>query len=196
MVVYVREARDVPDGPFVIAWGDDEMLCYRFDVIRLWTIPQERVLATEHYRLWPLAGLMVGVTGESTLAIAEQIARAPVPLYERGELASVLALLTSRRLSVDFLQRLLRRNRMLDELLKESPLAELWKEEAKGEGKREGKRELAREALEGRFGALPLDVVAAVQRADEATIRALVRHLSTDTMEQVRERLGLSQRPS
>lgn len=183
VVVYVREARNVPDGPFIIAWGDDETLRYRFDVVRLWTIPRERVLATEHYGLWPLAALMADVTEETMLATAEQIARAPAPLHERSDLAGVLALLASRRLSADVVQQLLRRNRMLDELIAESPLAELWKEQAK--------RELARDALEGRFGSLPEDIVAAVQEADEATVRALVRHISTDTMEQVRERLGL-----
>jgi len=53
-------------------------------------------------------------------------------------------------------------------------------------------RRMARIALEGRFGPLSDDLLAALQKADEATLRELVGHVSTETPEQVRARLGLS----
>ena len=108
---------------------------------------------------------------------------------------------------------------MLDDLLRESGVAALWREEGKQEGLREGelrgelrgklegelkgklegelrgklegKRELARLALEARFGALSADIVSALQTVDEATLVATVTHLATDTPEQARVRLGL-----
>lgn len=98
---------------------------------------------------------------------------------------------------------------MIEDLWKESSLAgaleELAQErgEAKGraegeargrtEGMRQGMRQLAQVALEGRFGTVDEDVQAALQAADETTLRLLVAHLSTDTIEHVRARLGLSQ---
>lgn len=80
---------------------------------------------------------------------------------------------------------------MIEELLRESSAAEYFRREGREEGQREGARAMALEALEGRFGALPEDAVAAVQRADEATLRAIMRHLATESWAQVRERLGL-----
>ncbi len=66
--------------------------------------------------------------------------------------------------------------------------------EAKGEAKGEATatREMARLALEGRYGALSDDLVTALASADPAACRAIVAHLTTDTLEQVRERLELT----
>ena len=77
---------------------------------------------------------------------------------------------------------------MIDDLIKESGLADEWI----AEGERRMARRMARIALEGRFGPLSDDLLAALQKADEATLRELVGHVSTETPEQVRARLGLS----
>jgi hypothetical protein len=52
--------------------------------------------------------------------------------------------------------------------------------------------EMAQAALEGRFGTLSEDLIAALGSADEATLRAVVMHVSTDSLEQVKSRLALS----
>ncbi len=65
--------------------------------------------------------------------------------------------------------------------------------EGRTQGRGEGMRQLAQIALEGRFGTVDEDVQAALGTADETTLRLLVAHLSTDTIEYVRARLGLSQ---
>ncbi len=57
--------------------------------------------------------------------------------------------------------------------------------------KAEGMREMAQVALEGRLGTLSAEVLAALERADEATLKAIVAHISTDTPEQIQVRLGL-----
>jgi hypothetical protein len=59
------------------------------------------------------------------------------------------------------------------------------------EGKAEGERLMLQVALEGRFGQLPEDMVAALRTADEATLQGVAAHLSAETVEQVRARLGL-----
>ena len=53
-------------------------------------------------------------------------------------------------------------------------------------------REMAQLALEGRFGTLDEEMLAALRAADEAMLKALVAHITSDTPEQIRARLGLS----
>jgi hypothetical protein len=80
-----------------------------------------------------------------------------------------------------------RRNIMLGDLWKESRLAgaleDRWREEAMGE--------MLQVVLESRFGPLSDDIVAALRRTDEATLRAIGAHIMSETLEQVRSRLGL-----
>jgi hypothetical protein len=59
------------------------------------------------------------------------------------------------------------------------------------EGKTEGARRMARLALEGRFGPLAEDMLAALRSADEITLTAVASHLTSDALQQVQARLGL-----
>lgn len=89
---------------------------------------------------------------------------------------------------------------MIHDIWKESSFAEAAYEifhdelvaKGKAEGKSEGERELARVALEGRFGALSEDVLAALAHADQETCRDIVAHLTTDTLNEARAQLGLT----
>lgn len=192
VVVFLRKARATPTSPFVIAWEQQESLRYTFDVLRLWEIPQERVLATSEYTLWPLTSLMAGVTAATTVRVAERIATSPAPRQERSDLIGLLVglapPLSSRRTLLDQL----RRNPMIDELLRESGIIQEFIEQ----GRTEGEREMALVALEGRFGPLSEDVRAAVatanEAANEAALRELMAHLTTASLEQVRARLNLA----
>ena len=84
----------------------------------------------------------------------------------------------------------------MNDLLKESGFteiaAELLAPRYRAEGMRDMAREMAREALIGRFGALSPDVLAAVNAADEETLKTIVGQVSTISLEEVRARLGLS----
>jgi len=46
--------------------------------------------------------------------------------------------------------------------------------------------------LESRFGPLSEDIVAALRTTDEATLRAIGERIMTDTLDEVRGRLGLA----
>ncbi len=74
------------------------------------------------------------------------------------------------------------------DFMKESPLYPILTKEARVDGE----REMAQIALEGRFKTVSEDVLTALKSADEATLRAIVANISTDTLEQIRARLGLS----
>lgn len=138
--------------------------------------------------MWPLAGLAADVTVDSTIAVAERIAQAALPLAERSELLGALALLAGLQIPRSAVLTALRRSLMLQDIIRESTFAQDLIEE----GQHEMARERARLALQGRYGPLADELVAAVNAADDATLRALVEHLTTDAMSDVRARLGLT----
>lgn len=183
IVVFLQPAKTLPESPFVIAWGAHQALRYDYDVVQLWEIPAERVLASAAPNLWPLAAVMGNPSVEDAVRVAERIASAPVSEQERGELTSLLVALADLRLAHGQLLEALRRHPVIDEIIRQSALAE--------EFLAEGERRLARAALEGRFGPLSEDIVAALKTADEATLIQLVAQLSTLTLEQARGLLGL-----
>ncbi|MGH2514439.1 MAG: hypothetical protein ACRDHP_02180, partial [Ktedonobacterales bacterium] len=118
VVVFLRKAT-VPTSPFVIPWEEhDESLRYRFVVVRLWEVSQEQVLVTDDYDLWPLAALMAGATVETTVALAERLATIPAPQQERSDLIGLLVGLAGVNLAHDILLSTLRRNPVIDDLLK------------------------------------------------------------------------------
>jgi hypothetical protein len=73
---------------------------------------------------------------------------------------------------------------MIEDMLREAGVIQGWIDE--------GKHQMLREVLEGRFGTLSEDLIAALGTADEATLRAVVMHVGTVSLEQVKARLGLS----
>jgi hypothetical protein len=164
-------------------------LQFSFEIIRLWEQQPEVVLETDHYGLWPLAVLMgQNVTAESTFAVAEKIAQAPVSRQEKSHLIGLLGVLVGMRLPTAELVKALERNHMIEEIWKESSFAEAVTEISR----KEMARRMAQLALEGRFGTLSDDILAALKTTDEATLEAIVAHITSDTPEQVRARLGLS----
>ncbi len=189
LVVYLRRASSIPASPFVIPWEEQRpSLRYDYHVVRLWELPQELVLSTATYDLWPLASLMAGVSVETTVAVAERLVAAPVPRQERTDLIGLLAGLATVYVPYEALLAVLRSNGMIDDLLRETGFAQAFIEE----GERNMARRMALAVLEGRFGPLGDDLRAAVNAADVTTLQDLAAHVATETLEQVRARLGLS----
>jgi len=58
LVVYLRPGRTVPKSPFVVDWMGQPSLRYDYDVLKIWEVTFERVLAVDDPAIWPLAGLM------------------------------------------------------------------------------------------------------------------------------------------
>lgn len=161
-----------------------ERLRYAYDVIRLWEIPADRILASANVALWPLAGLLAGASVDSTIGVARQIVSAPLPRAEQSELTELLITLASVRLPRRQLLSAARRYPMIDEIIRESGLAEEFREE--------GMRDILRSVLEGRHGPLSQDIVAALNAADAERLREIARHAGTDSLDELRARLGLA----
>jgi len=76
---------------------------------------------------------------------------------------------------------------MIDDLLRHSSVAELFREE----GMREGMRDSVRRVMETRFGALDAATAEAIGAASDDDLNDLVTLSAIGTLEQVRARLGL-----
>jgi len=150
--------------------------------------------------VWPLAMLMAGATAETLATVAERIAGAALPRNEREELTGLLVVLAGLRLTRPVVEQVLGRSPMIRDLLSESSIVELWREEGEAKGKAEGEargeakgqRAMAQAVLESRFGPLDAAEAAALQAADEPALRALAAHLATASREQIRARLGVA----
>ena len=83
-------------------------------------------------------------------------------------------------------------NELSTEILQEFPFFRDMMTEAEAKGKAEGLREAASLGLENRVGTLSEDVQAALGQADEQTIKAILAHIASDSLEQLYARLGLN----
>ncbi len=206
IVIFLRPARQIPVSPFGWDWNTREVLRYHYESIRLWELSAEDLLATAFYEVWPFAALMSQhVTLEYEIELAERVAQAPVKREQLGDILRRLVILAGVRLSKSDSQKLAERiNAMMgEEILKESTyiqaLIEKWEPiilaQKEAEGKAEGEREMAhrmaKRALESKFGMLSADMLAALEAANQETLEDLVAHISSDTLEQARSRLGL-----
>jgi hypothetical protein len=148
---------------------------------------------------------MAGATVETTMQVAERIASAPAPLEERRELTGMLVTLAGMRLPPQALLDMVRRNPMINEWVRESGVVEVFIKEGllRGieqglqqgieQGRNQGLRKSARLILQGRFTTLDQALLAASDRADEATLEQVLLHAATDTLEELQVRLGLEQ---
>jgi hypothetical protein len=176
-------------------WKGDASLQSDFEVVKLWEIPPERVLETSNYDLWPLASLMGEASVARVVAIAERIStETPLPPGERSELTGLLVVLAELRLRRRTVIQALRRNPMIDELVRNSSLFEEAMAEGEAKGKAEGERRIVSLVLEARFGPLSDDLRSAIQSADETTLTVIGQHAATETLEELRARLGLQER--
>lgn len=76
-------------------------------------------MVTGRYALRPLAGLLKGMTTATTLDIAERLVRLTLLKQERDDQIGMLLALAGIHIDARRLIETLRRNSMLDELLKE-----------------------------------------------------------------------------
>ncbi len=203
VVIFLRPATQVPTPPFGWDWDTREALRYHYESIRLWELSAEQLLETTFYDIWPFAALMHRqVTLEYEIELAKRLAQAPVEREHLGDIMRRFGILAGVRLSKSESKKLTERiNAMMsEEILKESTyiqaLIEKWepvilaKKEAEGEAK--GMHKMAQKTLEGKFGTLSDDLLTALEAASPETLEDIVAHISTDTLEQARERLGLS----
>jgi predicted transposase YdaD len=143
----------------------------------------------KHQPLCALAvGRIDGAGDAGTVAIAEQIAQAPLSRHEQSELTGLLVVLAGARTDRNLILHLLRRHDVIEDIIKESSFYEVVLEEGIEQGIEKGiekgqlkaMRQLAQDALSARFGALD---EALVQRIGQLTDTELLRHLILDVVQ-------------
>lgn len=220
LVVFLRPARTIPEARYGWSALGTPTLTFTYDQLRLWEVPQERLLQTDVYDLYPLAGLLKDASTDTLVEVADRLAAAPLPPDTRDTLTRSLVLLAGVRFPRDLISEVMRRKRMIENLWEESSLGAALEQlaeergEARGEargveigeargveigeargveiGEARTRRDLARVALEGRFGALSDEMLAAIDSANAATLTAVIAHVGVDTLAQARARLGLA----
>jgi predicted transposase YdaD len=133
-------------------------------------------------------------TPEQAATLAREQAAGP----DAGDLVSLLAVFMARFHGDTAARELVRRIFMSTELLDESPLYQAWQREWRevgwNEGREQGReaalREAARTTLAGRFGALDESLMTAINAAPETALLDLLAHVATESLDQLRGRLG------
>lgn len=155
---------------------------HAFDVVRLWEIDPEPLLANE--ALLPLAALARTADREALLStVAEQVRRIEPPAHRR-EISSIVQLLAGLVSSSEVIRAMFGENMLKESVVYQEIIQEGLREgEAKGlaaglrEGEAKGLAEGARlsllDVLESRFGDVPDDVHAALDRCPLEALRQL-----------------------
>ena len=212
VVLWLERRGVVPKPPYEMRAGSWLQATWQFINLEVYDLPARDILAVGRSGLLPLVPFM----RESDLTVIESAARlvkersAPV---EASELASLLAVFGSRRYGNDAMRALIWRLFMSTEVLDTSPLYREWVEKAQAEGmaqgmaqgiaqgiaegeaqgEAQGLRESIQAVLESRFQTLDDEMLALIAAADLSTLRAAVRHVALDSLDEARARL--SQRP-
>jgi hypothetical protein len=173
----------VPASPWQVDGPDGPVVTLHFRSIKLWEEPVEEWLTAGEQAPLIFTPLLKGATLENVGAAATQIQGLPAPV-ERGRAINYLVLFAIRQFGRDAVLAYFKENAMLDTFITQSE----WYQEIL----QCGELRMAQRVLEGRFGTVPEDILAALPQADEAASEAIVLHITTDTIDQVRERLGLA----
>lgn len=192
VVVWLQRRGAVPTPPYEMRVGSWVQGVWQFFNVEIYQLLAGQIVASGALGLLPLVPFMQGAD-VATVQQAAQAVKGRAEPELAGDLVSLLAVFMARFHGEEAARAMVRRVFMSTEILDESPLYQSWIREAMAKGKVEGKadglREAARMVLEGRFGALPPELMAALNAADEPMLVALMTHVATGTIEQLYARL-------
>ncbi len=222
VVIYVYPRGPITPGPFQMNVGRWPSGLWNIYNIELYKLTPADVLNPGLPGLLPLVPLTKG----ATWAEAEEAMRraaAVQPVEAAKALGNALGILLGDatgqkeqanelfwRYFMTFYERVLEEIPWLREALEKGREEgrEKGREEGREEGKAEGKaeglsegellgmREVALRTLANRFAQVPAEIEAALQAADKERLLDVATHAGTDTLDQVRARLGLAEQQS
>lgn len=120
----------------------------------------------------------------SVIERAAEIVKQRAQAAEVSELAGLLAVFAGRRFEDAAVLAMMRRLFMSTEIIEKSSVYQAWRARAL--------REAVALVLGGRFGELPSDLTQAIAAADSEHLRDMLAHAGTDTLDELRARLGLT----
>ncbi len=188
IVLWVHKTGRIPPSPYERRVGQHVLATWNFINIDVRKLSASAMMESGGLGVLPLMPFMQGANKE---ILTEAMRRLKEKEAEEDTRSLTLLLVDfiSRRHSPGLATSIYERFFMGNiDFMKESPLYPILTKEARVEGKREA----ILAVLEGRLGKLSDDVVEALKVADEATLTTIAVHAGTDTLEQIRSRLGLS----
>lgn len=194
-VLWLEPGGTPPPSPYEERADDLPLVSWHFIGVELYRVQAPALIARGPVGLLPLVPFAQGGDDLATVERTAALVKERAPAAEVDELAGLLALFAARTFDAEVLRGIMRRLKMSTEIIEKSAFYQeaLAKGEAKGkaEGIEEGQRNAALVVLRGRFGELPPDLAQAISAADQATLDQVLRYAGTDTLEQMRARLGV-----
>ncbi|HEY7780547.1 MAG TPA: hypothetical protein VIC85_10090 [Ktedonobacterales bacterium] len=186
-VVWLRRPRPAPRTAYVMKVGTYRQAIWRVKNIEIYRMAAD-VVASGVLGLLPLVPFMRGADVPTIEAAGRAIHKREESADpgREGDLVSLLATFTALFHGEEAARALVRRILVNTDILDESPLIQSIRRDARAEGLREA----VRLAIESRFGPLDEALMATLNAASEATLRDIIAHVATDTLEQLSARLA------
>lgn len=159
--------------------------------IKLYELQAQRLLEQGLPGLLPLIPFTRGGVDLGMIERTAELVQQQVLADEAEVLESLLFVFAARSFEVSVLLEMMRRLHMSTEIIEKSAFYQEALTKGKAEGKAEGIHDAALVTLRGRFGELAPDLLAALSQASGDTLLGVLAHASTETLDQVRARLGL-----
>ena len=192
VIIWLFKGRTVPKPPYQILIGKRVVTFWDFVNIELYRLPASAIIEAKEVGILPLIPFMQGATA-SVVELAMRRVREEAPESDVQTLAALLGIFTTRFHGQDFALDLIRRYFMSTEILQEFPLFRSMMSEAEAKGETKGMREILLRQLEQRFGPVSKEIVEAVNAATAPALAELAGYVVTDTLEQLRAHLSLSE---
>jgi hypothetical protein len=198
VVIWVFDRGAVPTPPYRIQIGSWFAGSWNYHSVKLYELDPQTLLAAGLPGILPLVPLTRGATDADAEAAMQRLVQ-EAPAEEAQSLGALLSIFYSQiREDKALGQALFRRFFManIDNFVETNPiLRDVWeKVNARGQaaGLTQGVQLAIRGTLEGRFGPLSQDMLDAIAARDAAQLTELARYAGTETLEQLRARLGLN----
>ncbi len=185
-----RHGRRPPASPYRMYVGKHLRATWEFNNIELYRLPPDAIMNAGAVGLLPLLPFTQNASTDM-IETAMRRVKDEAPAEQVTPLAGRLSLFTSRFYGKDRALEMFRRLFMSTEILQEFPLFRWMMAEAEAKGEARGERELLRRVLERRFGTLSEDMQQAINLADADALTDLALAAGTESLEQLRARLGL-----
>lgn len=193
VVFWLTPSGQAPTSPTRVAIGNLPLYDQHFIGIEAYRLAAPDLMALAEQGAYGLLPLVPFSNGGETLEAAERAARLALtsaPTEQAEPLAVLVGVFAARKLGQNVAEAMLRRLLMSSNTLELSPLYLKWVEEGREKGLEEGLRNSARLILQGRFGAVPPEMEAAIVAASHAQLDDFMLHAATETLDELRTRLG------
>ncbi len=203
VVLWLQPHGKPPESPYKMYVEDLLLGTWAFWGIEVYELEADALLTRGLLGLLPLIPFTHNGDNEVAIERAAFDIYEQAPAEQKADLEALLGTFGSRAIGNAAMKAILGRLPMSIDLVKTSPLYQEWTDEAlqeglrigREEGREEGQREALRQSilsiLRQRFAAIPPEVDVALAQADLATVQAVLDHAVSDSLEQIRERLGL-----